>query len=131
MIRGLGATVTKLIHIYSDSKHIQTLSSMMCFVRNDYLIVIISYGVITILILFRVAVLCVNIKRDNTPVPLLQVHPPSASHILLPDGRNMSYLEQGVSANRARYLLVAPHSFLSSRLAGKSVKSDPIQLFLN
>lgn len=68
--------------------------------------------------LLHVAVLCVNFKHENTPIPLVQVHPPSATRILLPDGRNMSYLEQGVSANRARYSLIAPHSFLSSRLAG-------------
>ncbi|KAJ6792199.1 Uncharacterized protein M6B38_240450 [Iris pallida] len=48
----------------------------------------------------------------------LYIHPPTASHILLPDGRHMSYLEQGVSAERARFSMIAPHSFLSSRLAG-------------
>ncbi|KAI7755516.1 hypothetical protein M8C21_031690 [Ambrosia artemisiifolia] len=63
-------------------------------------------------------ILCVNIKHDNTPVPLVQVHAPSATRILLPDGRNMSYHEHGVSADKARYSLVAAHSFLSSRLAG-------------
>lgn len=47
------------------------------------------------------------------------MHPPIASRILLPDGRYMAYHDQGVPAGRARFSLVAPHSFLSSRLAGK------------
>jgi len=46
-------------------------------------------------------------------------HPPSASRVQLPDGRFMAYHEQGVSSETARFSLVAPHSFLSSRLAGK------------
>ncbi|GLT79321.1 hypothetical protein SLA2020_508130 [Shorea laevis] len=52
------------------------------------------------------------------PVKKVQIHPPSASCILLPDGRRMAYRELGVPANRARYSLIATHSFLSSRLAG-------------
>ncbi|KVH90488.1 uncharacterized protein LOC112520841 [Cynara cardunculus var. scolymus] len=77
-----------------------------------------AWPVILSVFLIALSVLSVNIKYDNTPVPLVRVHPPSARRILLPDGRNMSYLEQGVSADRARYSLVAAHSFLSSRLAG-------------
>lgn len=46
------------------------------------------------------------------------IHPPSASRVLLPDGRYIAYQELGVSADRARFSLIAPHSFLSSRLAG-------------
>jgi hypothetical protein len=37
---------------------------------------------------------------------------------VLPDGRYMAYKEQGVSAERARFSMLAPHTFLSSRLAG-------------
>ncbi|KAJ7972437.1 alpha/beta-Hydrolases superfamily protein [Quillaja saponaria] len=51
-------------------------------------------------------------------VKKVQVHPPSANRILLPDGRYMAYQEQGVPVDRARFSLLAPHSFLSSRLAG-------------
>ncbi|KAF2300553.1 hypothetical protein GH714_014014 [Hevea brasiliensis] len=46
------------------------------------------------------------------------IHPPSADRILLPDGRYMAYREQGVPADRARFSMIAPHTFLSSRLAG-------------
>lgn len=46
------------------------------------------------------------------------MHPPSASHVLLPDGRRLAYQEQGVPAKTTRISLIAPHSFLSSRLAG-------------
>lgn len=45
-------------------------------------------------------------------------HLPSASLILLPDGRHMAYDVYGVSADRARFSIIAPHSFLSSRFAG-------------
>lgn len=58
---------------------------------------------------------------NETPVELpkkLIISPPSASRIQLPDGRHLAYEEQGVSADRARFSLIAPHSFLSSRLAG-------------
>ncbi|BAF11697.1 uncharacterized protein [Oryza sativa Japonica Group] len=58
---------------------------------------------------------------DDTPVELpkkLYIGPPSAKTIQLPDGRHLAYKEQGVTADRARFSLIAPHSFLSSRLAG-------------
>nr|GEW96167.1 alpha/beta hydrolases superfamily protein [Tanacetum cinerariifolium] len=77
-----------------------------------------AWPVILSVFLVVVAVLSLSFKYENTPVPLVQVHPPSATRILLPDGRNMSYHEQGVSGDIARYSLIAPHSFLSSRLAG-------------
>ncbi|WOL01920.1 hypothetical protein Cni_G10639 [Canna indica] len=54
----------------------------------------------------------------SQPLRKLYISPPSASRIQLPDGRNMSYHEQGVAANDARFSMIAPHSFLSSRLAG-------------
>lgn len=60
---------------------------------------------------------------DDTPVELpkkLYIGPPSAKTIQLPDGRHLAYKEQGVTADRARFSLIAPHSFLSSRLAGKT-----------
>jgi hypothetical protein len=60
-------------------------------------------------------------STNNSLVPSvkkMRVHPPSATRILLPDGRHMAYLEQGVPAERARFSVIAPHSFLSSRLAG-------------
>lgn len=67
-----------------------------------------------------IAVLGVN-TRDVSSVPLVKkvyIHPPTATRIVLPDGRHLAYHEQGVTADRARLSLIAPHSFLSSRLAG-------------
>ncbi|KAL6987435.1 hypothetical protein U1Q18_013183 [Sarracenia purpurea var. burkii] len=66
------------------------------------------------------AVLNVNNGRDSsvTRVKKVHIHPPSATRILLPDGRHMAYHEQGVPSDKARYSLIAPHGFLSSRFAG-------------
>ncbi|KAJ9554860.1 hypothetical protein OSB04_009474 [Centaurea solstitialis] len=67
------------------------------------------HACLVILSVFLVAlsVLSVNIKYENTPVPL-----------------------QGVSADKARYSIVAPHSFLSSRLAGiPGIKSSLLEEF--
>ncbi|CBI16266.3 unnamed protein product, partial [Vitis vinifera] len=64
-----------------------------------------------------------NNTEYATPTPLLKevyIHPPNASRILLPDGRYLAYQEQGVLAERARYSMMAPHSFLSSRLSAIS-----------
>ncbi|PNT77601.1 hypothetical protein BRADI_1g65700v3 [Brachypodium distachyon] len=58
---------------------------------------------------------------DETPVEQLRklyISPPNAKRFQLPDGRHLAYEEKGVSAERARFSLIAPHSFLSSRLAG-------------
>ncbi|GMN63990.1 hypothetical protein TIFTF001_033063 [Ficus carica] len=52
------------------------------------------------------------------PVKKVRIHLPNATRILLPDGRHMAYLEQGVPVDRARFSIISPHSFLSSRLAG-------------
>lgn len=54
----------------------------------------------------------------TTSVKKVYVHPPSASRILLPDGRQLAYHQQGVPAELARFSVIAPHSFVSSRLAG-------------
>lgn len=58
-------------------------------------------------------------REAAAPVVKVRKHPSNASRVLLPDGRYMAYHEQGVLADAARFSLVAPHSFLSSRLAGK------------
>ncbi|CAA7389463.1 unnamed protein product [Spirodela intermedia] len=58
------------------------------------------------------------------------IHPPTASHIRLPDGRNLAYSQQGVPAERARFSMISPHSFLSSRLAGiPGVKESLLEEF--
>ncbi|CAM0872653.1 unnamed protein product [Alopecurus aequalis] len=60
---------------------------------------------------------------DDTPTPVeqpkkLYISPPTAKRFQLPDGRHLAYEEKGISADRARFSLIAPHSFLSSRMAG-------------
>ncbi|XP_023905742.2 uncharacterized protein LOC112017512 isoform X1 [Quercus suber] len=79
-----------------------------------------SWSVIVFVFVLALAAIGLNTKDDSlvTPVKMVLIHPPSANRILLPDGRHMAYCEQGVPADRARFSLIAPHSFLSSRLAG-------------
>ncbi|CAK9174421.1 unnamed protein product [Ilex paraguariensis] len=79
-----------------------------------------AWSVILSVLILAVAVLYVN-REDRTAAPLMKklvVHPPSATRVLLPDGRHLAYQEQGVTADRARFSMITPHSFLSSRLAG-------------
>lgn len=54
----------------------------------------------------------------SQPQKKLYVSPPSASRIQLPDGRYIAYHEQGVAVKDARFSVMVPHSFLSSRFAG-------------
>lgn len=65
------------------------------------------------------AALIANAYQSTSPsVKKMKTHPASASLVLLPDGRHLAYQEKGVSADQARYTMIVPHSFLSSRLAG-------------
>lgn len=67
------------------------------------------------------AVLSLSAQHNDIPISPIKkvfIHPPSARRVLLPDGRFLAYKEQGVSADRARFSMIAPHTFLSSRLAG-------------
>lgn len=61
-----------------------------------------------------------NSNHDSAVVMVKKVslHPPSAVRILLPDGRYIAYHEMGVPADTARYSVIMPHAFLSSRLGG-------------
>ncbi|KAM1309728.1 hypothetical protein ACFX13_006545 [Malus domestica] len=81
-----------------------------------------AWSVIVLVSLLAFAVLYVNTETTpSNPAPEIKkihIHPPSAARIMLPDGRFMAYKEQGVPADRARFSIIAPHSFLSSRLAG-------------
>ncbi|XP_021899430.1 uncharacterized protein LOC110815792 isoform X2 [Carica papaya] len=79
-----------------------------------------AWPVIFFVVILALAVLGLNTKNDSSihPVKKIRIHPPSASHVLLPDGRKLAYQELGVPATKARFSLIAPHSFLSSRLAG-------------
>ncbi|KAL8152775.1 hypothetical protein V2J09_010535 [Rumex salicifolius] len=75
-----------------------------------------------ILCVFVLALSVLNINNtQNSPIPVIKkmlIHPPSASHVSLPDGRRIAYQEQGALADRARFTMITPHAFLSSRLAG-------------
>ncbi|ESW04170.1 hypothetical protein PHAVU_011G072400 [Phaseolus vulgaris] len=91
-----------------------------------------AWSVIFFVFLFAFLALYVNFERDPDAPPVKQVflHPPSASRVVLPDGRNMAYKEQGVSSHKARFSVIAPHSFLSSRLAGiPGVKDSMLEEF--
>ncbi|KAJ7947774.1 Alpha/beta-Hydrolases superfamily protein [Quillaja saponaria] len=79
-----------------------------------------SWSVIFFVLVLAFAALMISSERA-TSTPLTKkvfIHPPSANRIVLPDGRYMAYKEQGVSTHRARFSVIAPHTFLSSRLAG-------------
>lgn len=41
--------------------------------------------------------------------------------MLLPDGRHLAYQDQGVSAEKATFSIIASHAFLSSRLTGTNI----------
>ncbi|XP_008224614.1 PREDICTED: uncharacterized protein LOC103324341 [Prunus mume] len=81
-----------------------------------------AWSVIVFVSFLAFAALYVNSEGSvSTPTPEIKkiyIHPPSAARIMLPDGRYIAYKEQGVLADRARFSIIAPHSFLSSRLAG-------------
>ncbi|KAL8092319.1 hypothetical protein AgCh_034571 [Apium graveolens] len=75
----------------------------------------------------------IYVKREGDSSPLMIkpfIHPPNSTHVLLPDGRHLAYQEQGVSAEKARFSIIAPHAFFSSRLAGiPGIKSSLMQEF--
>ncbi|KAJ9181616.1 hypothetical protein P3X46_009729 [Hevea brasiliensis] len=79
-----------------------------------------AWPVIFFVFILALAALSLNTTHDTSvpAVKRVRIHPPSANRILLPDGRQMAYHENGVPANRARFSMIAPHSFISSRLAG-------------
>nr|XP_043613365.1 uncharacterized protein LOC122585302 [Erigeron canadensis] len=91
-----------------------------------------SWSVISFVFAVVLAVLIATSETDTTP-PMIQklyMHPPNATRILLPDGRHLAYLEQGVPSERARFTLVISHSFLSSRLAGiPGIKASLLEEF--
>ncbi|XP_027347154.1 uncharacterized protein LOC113858636 isoform X2 [Abrus precatorius] len=93
-----------------------------------------AWFVIFFVSLLAFLALYANFERDPCgSAPLVKqvfVHPPSATRVVLPDGRHMAYKERGVSADKARFSMIAPHSFLSSRLAGiPGVKDSLLEEF--
>ncbi|GAB2272364.1 hypothetical protein Dimus_007189 [Dionaea muscipula] len=79
---------------------------------------ILAWPVIFFVFILALFALNVNSSHDNSVVKKIQIHPPSATLLLLPDGRHIAYHERGVPANKARYTIISPHAFLSSRLSG-------------
>ncbi|XVE76226.1 hypothetical protein DITRI_Ditri12bG0156000 [Diplodiscus trichospermus] len=87
-----------------------------------------------IFFVFILALSALNLNGGHVglvpPEKKVRVHPPSASRIQLPDGRHLAYRDIGVAADKARFSLIAPHSFLSSRLAGlPGVKTSLLEEF--
>ncbi|MED6168640.1 hypothetical protein PIB30_013370 [Stylosanthes scabra] len=94
-----------------------------------------AWSVIFFVSLLAFAAIYLNLEHDPSP-PLTKetkqvfLHPPSAARIVLPDGRYLAYKEQGVPPDRARFSMIAPHTFLSSRLAGiPGVKDSLLEEF--
>ncbi|KAL4301818.1 hypothetical protein GQ457_10G007110 [Hibiscus cannabinus] len=72
------------------------------------------------LLALALAVLSASIGHDIA-IPVAKkvyIHGPNADRIILPDGRYIAYREQGIPADSARFTMIIPHSFLSSRLSG-------------
>ncbi|KZV35141.1 hypothetical protein F511_06847 [Dorcoceras hygrometricum] len=90
-----------------------------------------AWSVIACVWILAFTALIVNTNHPTTPlVKQMKIHPRSGSLILLPDGRRLAYQEQGVPSDQARYSMVVPHSFLSSRLAGiPGIKDSLLQEF--
>ncbi|KAL3628549.1 hypothetical protein CASFOL_027595 [Castilleja foliolosa] len=78
------------------------------------------WPVILFVSILALSVLNVNIKHETpiSTVKKITLHPPSGVRILLPDNRHLSYHEIGAPADKSRFTLIVPHSFLSSRLTG-------------
>ncbi|KAL7136605.1 hypothetical protein ABFS83_10G040800 [Erythranthe nasuta] len=78
------------------------------------------WPVIFFVFIVALAVLSVNSKHENaiSTVKKVSIHPPSGVRVLLPDGRYIAYHEIGVPADKARFSVIVPHVFLSSRFAG-------------
>ncbi|KAE8717262.1 Alpha/beta-Hydrolases superfamily protein isoform 2 [Hibiscus syriacus] len=91
-----------------------------------------AWPVIFFVFILALSALNLNGAHDVSapPVKKVLVHPPSASRIQLPDGRHLAYRAMGVPVDKARFSLIAPHSFLSSRLAGiPGVKTSLLEEF--
>ncbi|KAL4389130.1 hypothetical protein S245_006715 [Arachis hypogaea] len=94
-----------------------------------------AWSVIFFVSLLAFAAIYLNLEHDPSSPSTKEVkevflHPPSAARIVLPDGRYLAYKEQGIPANRARFSMIAPHTFLSSRLAGiPGVKGSLLEEF--
>ncbi|KAL5546212.1 hypothetical protein UlMin_005899 [Ulmus minor] len=87
-----------------------------------------------IFFVFILALAAISVDSNNggsvSSVKKARIHPWSATRVQLPDGRHMAYLEQGVPADRARFSIIAPHSFLSSRLLGiPGIKTSLLEEF--
>ncbi|KAI4364275.1 hypothetical protein MLD38_020389 [Melastoma candidum] len=78
-----------------------------------------AWPVVLLVFLLALLALCVN-RSDycmTPPEKEVEVHPPSAYRIILPDARHLAYKEQGVRSDQARFTVIIPHAFLFSRMA--------------
>ncbi|KAL5716850.1 hypothetical protein ACHQM5_009965 [Ranunculus cassubicifolius] len=76
-----------------------------------------AWPVVFLVFIIAISVLCVN-TESQTQHKKVNTHPPTATFVNLPDGRRIAYHQRGTLAKTARFSLLSPHSFLSSRLAG-------------
>ncbi|XP_072958876.1 uncharacterized protein [Typha angustifolia] len=92
-----------------------------------------AWSVVICVFLIAFVALAVSSGSEPSVVELpkkLYISPPSANRIRLPDGRHLAYQEQGVPPESARFSLIAPHSFLSSRIAGiPGIKASLLEEF--
>ncbi|KAJ8753962.1 hypothetical protein K2173_001860 [Erythroxylum novogranatense] len=91
-----------------------------------------AWPIIFVVSILALAALSVNTTKSSSlpSVKRVRLHPPVARRVLLPDGRHVAYHEQGVAAESARYSMIGPHAFLSSRLAGiPGVKASLLEEF--
>ncbi|KAK4776074.1 hypothetical protein SAY87_024035 [Trapa incisa] len=79
-----------------------------------------AWPVILFVCFLALTVLCLTVGENNTIKHLkkVQMHPPIATRIMLPDGRHIAYDQHGVPADRARHTIIMPHPMLFSRLTG-------------
>lgn len=100
-------------------------------VKQNYNVVSKLGQVVLFVVFLGLAALFVNRESDTSPLITKPfIHPPNSTHVLLPDGRHLAYQDQGVSAEKARFSIIAPHAFFSSRLAGiPGIQSSLMQEF--
>lgn len=140
MVKELGKGCKDVVHqsIIADS---YLLTKFTCFAHrftflNDFFLPedrhpLHAWPLIFLVFILALSVLCVNTQQPQHSLPTkVHVHPPTAALVQLPDGRHMAYHQQGVQAQNARFTLISPHSFLSSRLSGiPGIKESLLQEF--
>lgn len=128
MVGELGKACKDVVHQTLHDSYVLTkfnsLSARFSFL-NDYLLPedrdpLHAWPLIFCVFFIALSVLCVNTEPQvqQSIRKRVHIHPPSATLVQLPDGRHLAYHERGVLPKSARFTLISPHSFLSSRLSG-------------